>query len=116
MKAECGCVWAGEEPPGSYSTSTPLMLLPGTFGKRLLVDELHVGPVIIGHCRGHGSGDERCRASECLDHLSSPCLTPGETIRTVYCVDRRSQSSKRVAPMRAPSLGTSVRSSISTSK
>src|SRR5215467_14335601 len=33
MKADFGCVWAGDEPPGAYSTSTPLMLLPGTFGK-----------------------------------------------------------------------------------
>src|SRR5262245_54817681 len=32
MKAEWGCVCAGDEPPGGYSTSTPLMLLPGTFG------------------------------------------------------------------------------------
>jgi hypothetical protein len=32
MKAESGWVWAGDEPPGWYSTSTPFMLLPGTFG------------------------------------------------------------------------------------
>src|SRR3546814_11071056 len=32
MKAELGWVWAADEPPGSYSTSTPLMLLPGTLG------------------------------------------------------------------------------------
>src|SRR5262249_14137133 len=33
MKADLGCVCAGDEPPGPYSTSTPLMLLPGTFGR-----------------------------------------------------------------------------------
>ena len=32
MKAEGAWMWAGEEPPGPYSTSTPFMLLPGTFG------------------------------------------------------------------------------------
>src|SRR5882757_2262875 len=32
MKAEGGWRCAGEESPGEYSTSTPLMLLPGTFG------------------------------------------------------------------------------------
>src|SRR5258708_2144939 len=32
MKAEAGCVCAGDEPPGSHSTSTPFMLLPGTLG------------------------------------------------------------------------------------
>src|SRR3954453_17937201 len=32
MNAERGCMWAGEEPPGPYSTSTPFMLLPGTLG------------------------------------------------------------------------------------
>src|SRR5262245_53246031 len=32
MKAEGGWRCAGEEPPGAYSTSTPLTLLPGTFG------------------------------------------------------------------------------------
>src|SRR5688572_17084931 len=33
MKADAGCVCAGDAPPGSYSTSTPFMLLPGTFGR-----------------------------------------------------------------------------------
>src|SRR5205085_10079765 len=33
MKADVGCVWAEDVPPGPYSTSTPLMLLPGTFGR-----------------------------------------------------------------------------------
>src|ERR1700710_1092602 len=33
MKALSGCVCAGEDPPGPYSTSTALMLLPGTFGR-----------------------------------------------------------------------------------
>src|SRR5215471_3819112 len=32
MKADAGCVWPSECPPGPYSTSTALMLLPGTFG------------------------------------------------------------------------------------
>src|SRR6185295_5971055 len=32
MKAELGCLCASEKPPGPYSTSTPLTLLPGTFG------------------------------------------------------------------------------------
>src|SRR5688572_21693760 len=32
MKAEAGCVCAGEDAPGPYSTSTPFMLLPGTLG------------------------------------------------------------------------------------
>jgi len=29
---DCGWVCAGEEPPGAYSTSTPLKLLPGMLG------------------------------------------------------------------------------------
>src|SRR5262245_31858721 len=33
MNAELGWVCAGFEPPGWYSTSTPFMLLPGTFGR-----------------------------------------------------------------------------------
>src|SRR5918992_4276975 len=33
MNAESGWVCAGFEPPGWYSTSTPFMLLPGTFGR-----------------------------------------------------------------------------------
>ena len=33
MNAESGWVCAGDEPPGWYSTSTPFMLLPGTFGR-----------------------------------------------------------------------------------
>src|SRR5207248_9090658 len=33
MKADFGCVWADDVPPGPYSTSTTLMLLPGTFGR-----------------------------------------------------------------------------------
>src|SRR5262245_47455909 len=32
MKAETGCMCPGDEPPGPYSTNTPFMLLPGTFG------------------------------------------------------------------------------------
>src|SRR4029079_7939960 len=32
MKAEGAWVCAGDEPPGAYSTSTPLMLFPGTLG------------------------------------------------------------------------------------
>src|SRR5262245_62149638 len=32
MNAEFGCVCAADEPPGPYSTRTPFMLLPGTFG------------------------------------------------------------------------------------
>src|SRR4029077_2113345 len=33
MQAEAGWVCAGFEPPGWYSTSTPFILLPGTFGR-----------------------------------------------------------------------------------
>src|SRR4051794_24379364 len=33
MKADWGWVWAGDVPPGPYSTSTPFMLLPGTLGR-----------------------------------------------------------------------------------
>src|SRR5947199_2054163 len=33
MKADLGCMWADEVPPGLYSTSTPLILLPCTFGR-----------------------------------------------------------------------------------
>src|SRR5262249_51327837 len=33
MKADFGWVCAGFEPPGWYSTSTPFILLPGTFGR-----------------------------------------------------------------------------------
>ena len=32
-KAVFGCVWAGEDPPGAYSTRTPFILLPGAFGR-----------------------------------------------------------------------------------
>ncbi|MNC47565.1 hypothetical protein D3C75_966300 [compost metagenome] len=32
MKADFGWVWDGDAAPGAYSTSTPRMLLPGTFG------------------------------------------------------------------------------------
>src|SRR5882757_4784331 len=32
MKADGGCAWASEKPPGAYSTRTPFMLLLGTFG------------------------------------------------------------------------------------
>jgi hypothetical protein len=32
MKADAGCLCAGDEAPGPYSTSTPFILLPGTFG------------------------------------------------------------------------------------
>src|SRR5437764_13282855 len=32
MKADLGWVWPGEWPAGPDSTSTPFMLLPGTFG------------------------------------------------------------------------------------
>src|SRR5918999_4532088 len=33
MKADFGWVCAGFVPPGWYSTSTPFILLPGTFGR-----------------------------------------------------------------------------------
>src|SRR5678815_1245788 len=45
MKADLGCMWPTDAPPGPYSTSTPLMLLPGTFGRAWSKTTVAFGPL-----------------------------------------------------------------------
>src|SRR5215831_9580829 len=50
MKADLGCVWPGEKPPGPYSTSTPLMLLPGTLGSSCWKTRVTLATFSFGAC------------------------------------------------------------------
>src|SRR6266567_2008938 len=45
MKADLGCVWAVDATPGPYSTSTPFILLPGTFGRAWSKPTVAFGPL-----------------------------------------------------------------------
>src|SRR2546423_3263657 len=44
MKADLGCVWADDATSGPYSTSTPFILLPGTFGRAWSKTSVTFGP------------------------------------------------------------------------
>src|SRR4029453_4627723 len=44
MKADLGCVWPTDATPGPYSTSTPFILFPGTFGRALSKTTVAFGP------------------------------------------------------------------------
>src|SRR5690606_18326790 len=57
MKAESGWVWAGDEPPGWYSTRTPFMLLPGTLGSAWSKTTVTVAPA--GSCAWAVGGGAR---------------------------------------------------------
>src|SRR6266404_7140704 len=45
MKADVGCVWPTDATPGPYSTSTPFILLPGTFGRAWSKTTVAFGPL-----------------------------------------------------------------------
>src|SRR5436190_24293621 len=77
MKADFACVWPAEKPPGPYSTSTPFMLLPGTFGSSCWKTSVTLAAFSFGACATALPNGRVARSSEQRMRFMEPSSMDG---------------------------------------